>query len=147
MDAASYTRGEKYEVRKVQSAFIAGCLVISLCSGFFRPASSANASATDLFISEYIEGSGNDKALEMYNGTGVVTDLTAGDYSIQVFFNGAAKAELTIPLAGSITSGDVHVVAQSSAASAIFGAGRRETGLPSEMDQGLAHTLKLMFVK
>lgn len=34
------------------------------------------AAPTDLFISEYIEGSSNNKALEIYNGTGAAADNT-----------------------------------------------------------------------
>lgn len=33
------------------------------------------ASPTDLFFSEYIEGSSNNKALEIYNGTGAAINL------------------------------------------------------------------------
>jgi len=32
--------------------------------------------STKVFFSEYIEGSGNNKALEIYNGTGVEIDLS-----------------------------------------------------------------------
>jgi predicted extracellular nuclease len=37
----------------------------------------AKAAATDLFISEYIEGSSFNKAIEIYNGTGSDVDLSA----------------------------------------------------------------------
>ncbi len=47
-----------------------------------------DAAATDLFFSEYVEGSSNNKALEIYNGTGAPVDLGAADYSVQMFFNG-----------------------------------------------------------
>jgi uncharacterized protein len=80
---------------------------------------STRAAATELFISEYIEGSSNNKALEIYNGTGAAIDLAAGGYSVQMFFNGSATAGLTIPLTGTLASGDVHVVAHSSAGAAI----------------------------
>ena len=33
--------------------------------------------------------SSNNKALEIFNGTGATVDLTAGSYSLQVFANGA----------------------------------------------------------
>ena len=35
---------------------------------------------TDLFFSEYIEGSSSNKALEIYNGTGAAVDLAGGGY-------------------------------------------------------------------
>ena len=48
----------------------------------------ANAAATDLFFSEYIEGSSFNKALEIYNGTGAAVDLST--YSVELYSNGAA---------------------------------------------------------
>jgi uncharacterized protein len=82
-----------------------------------RPASAA---ATELFFSEYIEGSSNNKALEIYNATGGPIDLGANGYNIQMFFNGSATSTLTINLTGVVANGDVFVVAQSSASAAIL---------------------------
>ncbi len=70
---------------------------------------------TELFISEYVEGSSNNKALEIYNGTGATIDLASGGYSIQMFFNGQMTAGLTINLTGVVADGDVYVLAQSGA--------------------------------
>jgi predicted extracellular nuclease len=84
------------------------------------PAMSVTASATELFFSEYIEGSSNNKALEIYNGTGVPIDLGAAGYSVQMFFNGSASAGLTIALTGTVAAGDVFVLAQSSANTTIL---------------------------
>ena len=81
---------------------------------------SAGAVSSELFFSEYIEGSSNNKALEIYNGTGAAIDLTAGAYNVQMFFNGSSSAGLTINLVGSVANGDVFVLAQSSAAAAIL---------------------------
>ena len=38
--------------------------------------------ATDLFISEYIEGSSNNKVIELYNGTGTAINLS--NYSVKI---------------------------------------------------------------
>jgi hypothetical protein len=78
------------------------------------------ATAADLFFSEYIEGSSNNKALEIFNGTGAAIDLAAGGYNIQMFFNGNLSAGLTINLTGAVADGDVYVVAQSSANAVIL---------------------------
>lgn len=78
------------------------------------------AAPTDLFFSEYIEGSSNNKALEIYNGTGSAINLGTGGYSVQMFFNGSASAGLTINLTGSVADGDVYVLAQSSANATIL---------------------------
>jgi predicted extracellular nuclease len=78
------------------------------------------AVSSDLFISEYIEGSSNNKAIEIYNGTGAAVDLAAGGYNLQMYFNGSATAGLTINLTGSVADGDVYVVAQSAANATIL---------------------------
>ncbi len=78
------------------------------------------AASSELFFSEYIEGSSNNKALEISTGTGSAVDLAAGGYSVQMFFNGSASAGLTLSLTGTVASGDVYVVAQSSANPAIL---------------------------
>ncbi|MCB9454229.1 MAG: lamin tail domain-containing protein [Anaerolineaceae bacterium] len=78
------------------------------------------AAAPDLFFSEYIEGSSNNKALEIYNGTGAPVDLAAGGYDIQMFFNGNPIATLTINLVGTVAPGDVFVIAHSSAVAEIL---------------------------
>lgn len=76
--------------------------------------------SNNLFISEVIEGSSNNKAIEIYNGTGAPIDLAAGGYSIQMFFNGSTTAGLTINLTGVVQPGDVFVLAQASASAAIL---------------------------
>jgi hypothetical protein len=73
-----------------------------------------------LFFSEYVEGSGNNQALEIYNGTGATVDLAAGAYNIQMYFDGSASPGLTINLTGKVENGDVYVIARSSAAAAIL---------------------------
>src|SRR5687768_11699270 len=74
----------------------------------------------ELFFSEYIEGSANNKALEIFNPTGAAVNLAAGGYDVQMFFNGSATAGLTIALTGNVAPGDVHVLAQASAAAAVL---------------------------
>lgn len=50
--------------------------------------------SSEIFISEYIEASsGNDKLVEIFNGTGSSIDLQ--DYSIKEFANGASTASYT----------------------------------------------------
>jgi predicted extracellular nuclease len=73
--------------------------------------------AADLFFSEYIEGSSNNKALEIFNGTGAAVNMSA--YSLEMYFNGSVSAGLTLALTGSVADLDVFVLAQSLAAQAI----------------------------
>ena len=78
----------------------------------------AKAAATDLFISEYIEGSSFNKAIEIYNGTGSDVDLSA--YSLELYSNGAATVSQTVALSGTLADGDVFVLAHASADPAIL---------------------------
>jgi uncharacterized protein len=81
---------------------------------------SAGAAPTELFFSEYIEGSSNNKALEIYNGTSSAVNLATDSYNVQMYFNGSPTAGLTINLTGTVAAGDVYVLAQSSAAAQIL---------------------------
>ncbi|MGH3039221.1 MAG: Ig-like domain-containing protein [Gaiellaceae bacterium] len=83
-------------------------------------AGSARAAPTELFLSEYIEGSSNNKALEILNGTSAPIDLAANGYDVQMCFNGNPVCSLTIPLMGTVAPGDVFVLAQSAAAPPIL---------------------------
>ncbi|MCG3207940.1 MAG: hypothetical protein FOGNACKC_01541 [Anaerolineae bacterium] len=80
----------------------------------------ALAAPTELFFSEYVEGSGNSKALEIFNGTETAVDLAAGGYDVQFFFNGSATPGATIALSGVIPAGQVFVLADDGAAAEIL---------------------------
>jgi predicted extracellular nuclease len=97
----------------LRGAFVAATLWISFTAvSLSQP--------TELFFSEYIEGSSNNKALEIFNGTGSAINLGTGGYNIQMFFNGNPVASLTINLTGTVANGDVYVVAQSAANATIL---------------------------
>lgn len=100
---------------KVWSVFT----ILALVLGFF-PTGTARAASVDLFFSEYIEGSGFNKAVEIYNGTGAAVDLAAGGYAIQIYSNGAAIPGATLNLTGIIMPGDVFVAAHPTADAAIL---------------------------
>jgi len=90
---------------------------MSVTPNTFNCASISGGSApTDLFISEYIEGSSNNKCIEIFNGTGAAVNLATGGYQLQYYFNGALSSGLTIALTGTIAAGDVYVVCQSTSA-------------------------------
>lgn len=80
----------------------------------------AFAQPTDVFVSEYIEGTSNNKAIEIYNGTASSINLSTGGYQLEYYFNGSASVGLTIALTGTVAAGDVYVVAQASASAAIL---------------------------
>src|SRR5687767_9938698 len=99
-------------------SLLVGFLLLPRGNGLYMP--TAEAAATELFFSEYIEGSSNNKALEIYNGTGAAINLATAGYSVEMFFNGSASAGLTLNLTGSVAAGDVFVLAQSAASAAIL---------------------------
>ena len=100
----------------------------ALVCALFAYAKPANTQATELFISEYIEGSSNNKAIEIFNGTGADVNLAAAGYNIQMFFNGNPVAALTINLTGSVAHGGVYVLAQSAADAAILAVANQTNG-------------------
>ncbi len=106
--------------RRVYKLFVFLLALSFITAGFPAARPALAATPTELFFSEYIEGSSNNKALEIYNGTGATIDLAAGGYNIQMFFNGSSSAGLTINLTGSVANGDVYVIAQASAVAAIL---------------------------
>jgi len=72
---------------------------------------------TDLFFSEYIEGNGYNKAIEIYNGTGLPVVLS--DYRLELYSNGASATTASVVLSGTLVSGDVFVVSRADAAAEI----------------------------
>ncbi len=82
--------------------------------------------APDLYFSEYIEGSSNNKALEIANTMGATVDLSS--YEVQIYFNGNTTPELTIPLAGTIANNTVFVLANSSASPEILNVANQTNG-------------------
>jgi len=75
------------------------------------------APAASLLISEYVEGSYNNKALELYNGTAETITLT-GHYTLFVSFNGGVL-ETSLPLTGTVAPRDVFVIAHPQASGLI----------------------------
>ena len=95
----------------MKQLFLFFCVL--LCAG-----STALAQTADLFISEYVEGSGNNKALEIFNGTGDPIEL--GNFAIERYSNGGTTA-VTIPLdAVSLVPGDVFIIANPAAEPALL---------------------------
>jgi uncharacterized protein len=79
---------------------------------------SALPAAADLYFSEYIEGSSNNKALEIYNSSASAINLSG--YKVEMYFNGSNSAGLTVNLTGSIPANGVFVLAHGSANATIL---------------------------
>lgn len=76
--------------------------------------SSTSGTASDLFISEYIEGSSNNKAIEIYNGTGDAVNLEG--YKLALYANGKTEIGNFIDLTGTLANGETLVIVNGSIA-------------------------------
>lgn len=65
--------------------------------------------ATELFISEYIEGSSYNKAIEIFNGTGAPVDLS--EYTLEKDVNGNGTYGNPYLYSGMLADGEVFVLA------------------------------------
>lgn len=74
--------------------------------------------ANDIFISEYIEGSSNNKAIELYNGTGASINLSG--YFLKQYNAGGTTTTFTLALSGTINNNDTYVIANSASNSSIL---------------------------
>lgn len=75
------------------------------------PAMAADPSTDGLVITEYVEGSSFNKAIEIYNGTGGVVDLEG--LELRLYSNGRPLADgpnATHEFAGELADGDVYVL-------------------------------------
>jgi endonuclease I len=79
---------------------------------------SSGSTATELLFSEYIEGSSNNKALEIANMTGAAINLSI--YSIKKQTNGAGAWSTGLTLSGTLNSGSKFTVVNSSIASSCY---------------------------
>ncbi len=69
--------------------------------------------AKDLIISEYVEGSSNNKAIEIYNGTGETVNLS--DYSVELYLNGSKESGKSEILSGELKHDETYVIVNSQA--------------------------------
>lgn len=109
----------------IAKVFLAIALIASLIP---FPNRSAQA-AGQLLISEYIEGSSYNKAIEIYNPTSESIDLST--YSLVSFINGANETAGTVAelkLSGTLAAGDVFVIANQQAGAEVLAQADLKTG-------------------
>lgn len=93
-------------------------LLTAMCLGLTLAAASAAAQTADLLISEYVEGSGDNQAVEIYNGT--ADDINLGGYTLRRYPNGVTTPVSIALTAVTLAPGDTYVVVNSLAASALL---------------------------
>ena len=71
--------------------------------------------SSELFFSEYLEGTSFNKALEIVNLTGSSINLTAEGYSVKKQSNGEGSWAGELLLTGSIANNEVYVIANENA--------------------------------
>ena len=91
---------------------------LSATSNALTVVTNSNNTATDLLFSEYIEGSSNNKALEISNATGVAVNLSI--YSIKKQTNGAGAWSAGLPLSGTLSSGGKFTIVNSLMSSSCY---------------------------
>ena len=92
---------------------------ISATSNTLNVTTAATGStATDLLFSEYIEGSSNNKALEISNATGAAINLSI--YSIKKQSNGAGAWSTGLSLTGTLNNGSKFTIVNSLMASTCY---------------------------
>lgn len=100
--------------RRKLKAYVSTILSFSLVASLITPAFATTATAmsisnaSDLVISEYVEGGGFNKALELYNGTGATVDLST--YSLELYANGSATATAKLALSGILNNEETYVI-------------------------------------
>ena len=81
-------------------------------------AAASSATATDLLFSEYIEGSSNNKALEISNATGAAINLSI--YSIKKQTNGSGAWSTGLSLTGTLITGSKFTIVNNLMASSCY---------------------------
>lgn len=83
-------------------------LAVSIVVPTLSSPAQAATNTSNLLISEYIEGSSFNKAIELYNGSG--SDINLSNYSLELYSNGAKSASQTLKLSGTLKNGDTYVL-------------------------------------
>jgi hypothetical protein len=102
-----------------------GTFTLSILDNDISPISPCS----ELFFSEYIEGSSNNKAVEIYNPTTTVIDLS--NYSVRLYTNGSATVSSSVMLSGNLNPGQTYVIANSQANVAILSKANITSGVMS----------------
>lgn len=121
-------------------------MATTLVAGLVAPAvpvyavESPAVKASDLLISEYVEGSGFNKAIELYNGTGAALDLSG--YSLELYANGAVAPTNKLELTGTLEDGKTYVIVHNQASADLKAKADMEIGSVTNFNGDDAIVLK-----
>lgn len=82
---------------------------------------------SEIFFSEYIEGSAFNKAIEIYNPTNTIVDLST--YEVRMYGNGSLTPTSTLVPSGMLLPGKVHVITHGSADQGILDEADQTSGV------------------
>jgi len=111
--------GNSYYI-KIDSGLIKNADGSKVFKGIKDKSLSFTVATKSIYFSEYVEGSGSNKALEIYNNTG--HDINLDDYAIGGSYNGSGIQNnlYYFPKGTVLKSGDVYVLANAGADPAIL---------------------------
>ncbi len=89
-------------------------------AGVLTAAGPDSCPTSGVYFSEYVEGSGNNKALEVYNGTAASIDLAC--LTVEMYFNGATTAGFGVALVGELPPGAAFVLWHEAAGAGLLAA-------------------------
>ena len=106
------------------ASFMTGSITVTAAATTVTP-------CTEFFISEYVEGSSNNKALEIYNPTGAAKSIAG--YTLALFSNGATTTTNTFvfPAGTSIAAHGTYVIAHAQGAAGLLAVADTSYGYPN----------------
>jgi PKD repeat protein len=110
-----YTTPGCYAVTLVATNAYGNDSQVSTC---FITVSNPSNACSEIFISEYLEGNSNDKAIEFYNPTNATINMSG--YSLQLYNNGSSTANFTYNFSGNLGAHQVFVLANLTASANIL---------------------------
>jgi uncharacterized protein len=96
-------------------------------SGTITIAGAPTGGAAELFFSEYVEGSSNNKALEVFNPGTAAVDLSA--YTVRLYNNGAATPNTSLVLSGTLAPGATLVIVNANASAPLLARANLTSGV------------------
>ena len=94
----------------------------------FLPAGLLSADSSELFFTEYVEGTGTNQAVEIYNPNDMAISLSASGYMLAFYLDGGSAIGSGVPLVGTVQPGSVFVVTSANADAALLARANQHFG-------------------